>query len=213
MPSIAVIDYGMGNLRSVSKALEKVAPNQTVVITSDPKEIQRADRVMLPGVGAIRDCMSEIHRLELADVIHEVAKTKPFLGVCLGMHALMAHSTENGGIDGLSLFKGDVKRFPEGHNDNGEKLKVPHMGWNQVWQKSRHPMWNRIEDGSRFYFVHSYYVTPSEDSDIQGETDYGYRFVSVIGHENVFATQFHPEKSHRDGLQLLTNFVQWDGTI
>ena len=213
MSKIAVIDYGMGNLHSVAKALEKVGASD-VLVTGDADAIARADKVMLPGVGAIRDCMSELQKLELIDAIKETASTKPFLGVCLGMHALMQHSDENNGIDCLGIFEGNVRRFAEGlSDDDGESLKIPHMGWNEVFQSGAHPMWKNIKDGSRFYFVHSYYVEPATPDIVAGSTPYGGPFTSVIARDNVFAVQFHPEKSAHDGLQLLRNFCRWDGRI
>jgi glutamine amidotransferase len=214
MNTIAVIDYGMGNLHSVEKAIEHVGATE-IRVTNDAELIRTADRVVLPGVGAIRDCMSELHRLELVDVINEVVRSKPFLGVCLGMHALMDHSDENYGIDCLGVFNGNVRRFAEGlcDDDTGEKLKIPHMGWNQVFQQQPHPMWKNIADGSRFYFVHSYYVEPSTPDIIAGSTPYGGLFTSVVGRDNVFAAQFHPEKSQHAGLQLLENFLAWDGSV
>lgn len=211
MSKIAVIDYGMGNLHSVAKALEKAGATD-VDVTNDADVIRNADKVMLPGVGAIRDCMSELHRLELVDVVKEVVQSKPFLGVCLGMHALMNHSDENNGISCLGIFDGDVRRFAEGlSGDDGELLKIPHMGWNEVFQLQAHPMWKNIKDGSRFYFVHSYYVEPANAEVVAGSTPYGGPFTSVIARDNVFAAQFHPEKSQHAGLQLLENFISWDG--
>jgi len=212
MTTIAVIDYGMGNLRSVSKALEYVAHRARVAITSDPDLIRRAERVVLPGVGAIRDCMSELQRLELVDVIREVAATKPFLGVCLGMQALLSHSEENDGVDGLGIIPGQVRHFSHVLGAQAS-LKVPHMGWNRVRQVRPHPLWRGIADGSRFYFVHSYFVTPDDDQDVVGACAYGVSFAAVIGRGNVFATQFHPEKSQRAGLDLLANFTRWDGSV
>jgi glutamine amidotransferase len=205
MTVVAVIDYGMGNIRSVSKAVEHVADAQ-VWLTNDADRICRADRVILPGVGALRDCMSELQRLELSDAIQESARTRPFLGICLGMQALLDHSEENEGIQGLGIVAGEVRRFPAQPG-----LKIPHMGWNQVHQVHEHPLWQGIAQDSRFYFVHSYYTDPSDTRVILGTSDYGRNFVSVLGQGNVFATQFHPEKSQHAGLQLLKNFIAWDG--
>jgi glutamine amidotransferase len=215
MPSIAVIDYGMGNLRSVSKALEKVTHNQSVLITSDADDILTAERVVFPGVGAIRDCMSELHRLELNDVIKEVATTRPFLGICLGMQALLTHSEESGGVDTLGLIPGQVKRFPDPHRDpvTQAPLKVPHMGWNTVEQTCDHPVWKGIESLQRFYFVHSYYAAPDSASHIAGTCCHGISFAAAVANGCLFATQFHPEKSQDDGLRLLQNFVNWDGSV
>jgi glutamine amidotransferase len=210
MTTIAVIDYGMGNLRSVSKALEHVGNGAEVQVSFDPEQIRRADRVVLPGVGAIRDSMAELNRLELVEVVREVAKTKPFLGICLGMQELLSHSEENNGIDALDILPGQVRHFRRLIERQGE-LKVPHMGWNQVRQERRHPLWRGIDDDSRFYFVHSYYAEPADPHLTVGTSEYGQRFAAVLGRDNVFATQFHPEKSQRAGLDLLANFVRWDG--
>lgn len=210
--TVAVIDYGMGNLHSAGKALEKVAPDASVVVTSDAKTILAADRVLFPGVGAIRDCMGEIRRLGLDEVVREAAKTKPLLGICVGMQSLMSHSEENGGVDCLNLFSGQVKFFGDDLRDgSGEKLKVPHMGWNQVQQTHTHPLWRDIPDGARFYFVHSYYIALDDESLMTGRCEYGVPFTAALGRENVFAVQFHPEKSQNAGLKLLENFMAWDG--
>ena len=211
MHHIAVIDYGMGNLRSVSKALEAVSSNASVVVTSDPKTILSASHVLFPGVGAIRDCMAELKQLELEDVILQAAQEKPFLGICLGMQALLAHSEENNGVDTLNLFSGSVKLFRPDASVNGEKLKVPHMGWNQVHQTCSHPLWKNIEQNSRFYFVHSFYAEPTDKAVIAGTSAYPDDFAAALYKDNIFAAQFHPEKSQRAGLQLLENFVNWDG--
>lgn len=206
----AVIDYGMGNLHSASKALEHVSDNTEIIVTSDPETILKADHVVLPGVGAMRDCMAEIKRLGVHQVVAEVVKTKPLLGICVGMQALLNHSEENQGVDCLGHFPGEVKFFGRDLEENGEKLKVPHMGWNQV-QQIAHPMWHNIEDNSRFYFVHSFYVEAENQEHVKGRGHYGKDFVAAIAKDNVFAVQFHPEKSHTSGLQLLKNFLEWDG--
>ena len=206
---IAVVDYGMGNLRSVSKAVEHVAAGKTVVITSDSKVIQNAERVVFPGQGAMPDCMRELDARNLREAIIDAAKNKPFLGICIGMQLLFDHS-EEGDTAGLGLFKGNVKRFAEKLVDKkGEKLKVPHMGWNQVFQTTAHPLWAGIADATRFYHVHSFYAAPSDNSVSAGETEYPNRFTSAIARDNIFATQFHVEKSAAAGLQLLSNFVYW----
>ncbi len=212
---IAVVDYGMGNLRSVAKALEHVAQDsQQVVVTSDEAIISEAERVVFPGQGAARDCMKQLAALKLDSVIKQAAGEKPFLGVCMGMQVLMAHSEENNGVACLNLFDGEVHAFAQVKNrPHMENLKIPHMGWNNVAQRQSHPLWQGIDDNSRFYFVHSYYVDPAEESIIAGVTRYGIDFVSVIAQANVFAAQFHPEKSAHDGLQLLKNFTRWDGTV
>ncbi len=214
MTDIAVVDYGMGNLRSVSKALEHVAPNQSVVVTSDPVAIAAATRVVFPGQGAMPDCMRELDARGLREAVMAAAADKPFLGICIGLQLLFEHS-EEGDASGLGLFKGQVKRFAAAdmHDEHGAKLKVPHMGWNQVRQSVAHPLWHGIEDGERFYYVHSYYVAPENASLAAGYSEYPKRFTSAIAHGNLFAVQFHPEKSHHAGLQLLSNFVQWDGVF
>lgn len=202
----------MGNLRSVAKALEHVAQNQSVVITSDAQTIASAERVVFPGQGAARDCMKELSARNLNQVVLQAAAEKPFLGICMGMQVLLAHSEENSGVECLGLYPGEVRFFGNDQvDDRGEKLKIPHMGWNQVKQQGEHPLWQAIEDNSRFYFVHSYYMDPSDQSLVRATTEYGIEFVSGIGRDNVFAVQFHPEKSAADGLQLLKNFAQWDG--
>ncbi|HDY96943.1 MAG TPA: imidazole glycerol phosphate synthase subunit HisH [Pseudomonas sabulinigri] len=207
---VAVIDYGMGNLHSVAKALEHVGALQ-VEVTSDPQAILNADRVVLPGVGAIRDCVSELRQLGLDQVVQQVAKEKPLLGICVGMQMLLEHSEENGGVDSLGLFPGQVKFFGEELYDGDVRLKVPHMGWNQVQQTIDHPLWHRIEQDARFYFVHSYYAAPGKAGQLAGRCHYGVDFAAALAQDNVFATQFHPEKSHTNGLQLLQNFLAWDG--
>ena len=212
---IVVIDYSMGNLHSVHKALQHVSSDK-VIITADADEIANADRIVFPGQGAARDCMSELHKRELVDVVKEVSKTKPFLGVCMGMQVLLEHSVEGGGVDCIGLYEGRVEYFKEhiGATDSqGNRLKIPQMGWNRVSHTQNHPMWNGIEDGSRFYFVHSYFIDPTDKSIIAGETDYGVTYPSAIAKDNVFAIQAHPEKSADDGLQLLRNFTTWDGTV
>ena len=208
---IAVIDYGMGNLRSVAKAIEHVADNAQVRTTDDPGYIAAADRVVFPGQGAARDCMAAIGDHHLNRAILQAAASKPFLGICMGLQVLMRHSEENGGTDLLNLFAGEVKRFDGlAMGDNGLPLKIPHMGWSPVHQLAAHPLWEGIADQSRFYFVHSYRVVPEDVSVIAATTDYGVRFTSAIASDNLFATQFHPEKSADTGLQLLRNFVNWD---
>jgi len=210
--SIAVVDYGMGNLRSVAKALEHVAPGRDVQVTSDANVINDADHVVFPGQGAARDCMHELQQRKLQQVVLKAAAEKPFLGICMGMQVLVSHSEENGGVNCLNLYSGNVRFFGEHLKDeNGELLKIPHMGWNQVRQVQDHPLWHGIQDNSRFYFVHSYYMAPEDSSLILGKTHYAHDFASAIGRDNVFAIQCHPEKSAADGLQLLKNFTDWNG--
>jgi glutamine amidotransferase len=211
--TVAVIDYGMGNLHSAAKALECVAPRARVIVTSDPDRIRKADRVVFPGVGAIRDCMAEIRRLELDQLVHEVSKTRPFLAICVGLQSLMQHSEENGGVECLGMFPGQVRFFGDPLRDaDGSHLKVPHMGWNEVTQTRAHPLWAGIENLARFYFVHSYFVELADTSLETGGCVYGRPFSAAIGRDNVFAVQFHPEKSQRPGLALLKNFMHWDGS-
>ena len=209
---IAVVDYSMGNLRSVAKALEHVTKDR-VVITSSAGDILRANRVVFPGQGAARDCMKELANHDLLDVIQEAAESKPFLGICMGMQVLMDSSEENDGVDCLGLYAGKVKSFKNTIDQSKERLKIPHMGWSKIEQKTDHPLWQGIKSGSRFYFVHSYYVSPEDKSLITGQTEYGISYASAIAKNNIFAIQAHPEKSADDGLQLLKNFTQWDGTV
>jgi glutamine amidotransferase len=214
MTTIAVIDYGMGNLHSVASAIEHVDPGAGVELTVDPARIARADRILFPGVGAIRDCMNELHRLELIDVVKECAASKPFLGICLGMQALLDFSEENDGTVCLGIIPGRVKHFDSDTTDQQrlERLKIPHMGWNTVHQPRHHPMWQGIADNSRFYFVHSYYVQPVDPVVTIGACHYGVDFTAAMARQNVVAVQFHPEKSQHAGLKLLGNFMKWDGT-
>lgn len=209
---IAVIDYGMGNLRSVSKALEHVAPDQNVVVTSDATVVKAAKRVVFPGQGAMPDCIRELEAKGLRDAVLDAAKNKPFLGICIGLQMLFSHS-EEGDVAGLDIFSGDVKHFANEKmlGENGEKLKVPHMGWNKVFrtESDTHPLWHGIANGERFYYVHSYYVKPSEAQLEVGHSFYPMQFTGAITKDNLFAVQFHPEKSASAGLQLLKNFTTW----
>jgi glutamine amidotransferase len=212
MSSVAVIDYGMGNLHSIVKALQHAAPEVDVVCVSDADSILRADRVVFPGVGAIRDCMHALDQSGLSAVIRQVAKSRPLLGICLGMQALLSDSEENGGTRCLDVVPGHVVRFPETlRGGDGNLLKIPHMGWNQVHQLHPHPLWENIPQDSRFYFVHSYYAQPDEASVMAATTQYPDAFTCALAQDNVFAVQFHPEKSQAVGLQLLRNFLHWDG--
>ncbi|MDD3608995.1 MAG: imidazole glycerol phosphate synthase subunit HisH [Halothiobacillaceae bacterium] len=214
MSTLAIVDYGMGNLRSVAKALEHVAPEGVCVeVTGDPARVRAADRVVFPGQGAAGDCMVELRARALSEAVIEAARTRPFLGICMGMQVLMAHSEENRGTDCLGLFAGRVRRFAEDMRDarNGERLKIPQMGWNGVHQERAHPLWAGIAQDERFYFVHSYYVAPDEADLTVATTEYGIRYTCAVARANVFAVQFHPEKSAAAGLQLLRNFARWDG--
>ncbi|GAB5452226.1 MAG: imidazole glycerol phosphate synthase subunit HisH [Halioglobus sp.] len=210
---VAVIDYGMGNLHSVASALEHVGAER-VVVTHDAEQIRRADRVVFPGVGAIRDCMSEIRRLKCDELLQQALTEQhvPVLAICVGLQAMMTSSEENGGVDCLNMIDGEVRYFGNPLlSADGERLKVPHMGWNQVAQVRSHPLWDGIEDGERFYFVHSYYVHAAERNLVAGSVDYGVNVDAALARDNLFAVQFHPEKSAAAGLQLLKNFIHWNG--
>ena len=211
--SVAIIDYGMGNLHSVASALSHISPKIQVNITAEAQVIENADHVIFPGVGAIRDCMAEIRRLGFDTLVPKIiASGKPVLGICVGMQALLETSEENNGIDCLGVLKGSVKFFGENLKDeNSQTLKVPHMGWNNVEQTREHPLWHKIDSGSRFYFVHSYCVQSDTATQVAGTCHYGIPFSAALMRDNLFATQFHPEKSDTAGLKLLTNFLNWDG--
>lgn len=212
MQRIAVIDYGMGNLRSVSKAIECVAKNDEVLITSDPELIASADRIVCPGQGAAADCMAALNRAGLIEPIQQIIGSRPFMGICMGLQVLLTHSQENDGVACMNVLPGQVKRFDQPLIDaQGRRLKVPHMGWSKVKHSKTHPMWNGIADGARYYFAHSYYCDPDNDDSVVGSCEYGIAFSVAVAAENLFACQFHPEKSAADGLQLLENFVAWDG--
>ena len=211
MATVAVVDYGMGNLRSVSQAVMHVAAGSgvRVVVTQRAEDVMAADRVVLPGQGGIRDCMRELRESGLQDAVLHAAANKPLLGVCVGMQMLLEHSEEQD-TAGLALIPGQVRRFDlEGRlQPDGSRYKVPQMGWNRVHQK-RHALWQGVPDGSWFYFVHSYYAAPSDPRHSVGETDYGARFTCALARDNIFATQFHPEKSAAQGLALYRNFLHW----
>jgi imidazole glycerol-phosphate synthase subunit HisH len=206
---ISIVDYGMGNLRSVQKALAHVARDAEVRITSDPEAIRAADRVVFPGQGAMPDCMRSLIESGLGEAVSEAARAKPFLGLCIGQQMLFERSAE-GDTPGLALLKGRVVGFALTPERRAAGLKVPHMGWNEVWQVKPHVLWDGIADGSRFYFVHSFYCQPADSSLAAGQTRYPDAFTSAIARDNIFATQFHPEKSSGAGLKLLSNFATWN---
>ncbi len=213
MNSVAILDYGGSNLLSVAKALQHVgAREHRVSVTQEPAVLRAADRVVFPGQGAIGACMGNLEETALDEVLREVIRSKPFLGICLGLQTLMEQSDEDCKTAGLGVIPGRVVRFPtRGDRDpvTGLSLKIPHMGWNQVTRSRDHVLWNNIDQEAWFYFVHSYYVAPKNRNDIAGETNYGVSFTSAIAHDNIFATQFHPEKSQHAGLRLLSNFLNW----
>lgn len=213
MKKIAVLDYGMGNLHSVVKALEHVSSNaQIIEVVTTPDALLASDAVVFPGVGAIRDCIHGLKKAELSDALLEASRTKPMLGICVGMQALFDTSEENQGTECLHRLPGEVRFFGDQLRDtSGEKLKVPHMGWNQVSQLRAHPLWKDIPNEARFYFVHSYYVAPADETLMLGATEHGVRFAAAVSQDNLMAVQFHPEKSQHHGLQLLKNFLTWDG--
>jgi glutamine amidotransferase len=208
---IAIVDYGMGNLRSVAKALEHVAPSATVRISADPAQIRAAERIVFPGQGAMPDCMRYLRESGLEEAVRAAAASKPVLAVCIGEQMLFERS-EEGDTPGLGLFAGNVVRFRDEamRTPDGARLKVPHMGWNRVRQTMRHRLWDGIADDSWFYFVHSYYVAPRDAALVAGSSDYGHRFTCVVARDNIFATQFHPEKSAAAGLKLYENFTRWN---
>jgi len=207
---VAVIDYGMGNLRSVANAFKAVAPDVRIEVTSDPERIAVAERVVFPGQGAMPDCIRELDARDLRQAVIEATREKPFLGICIGLQMLFEHS-EEGDVPGLGIYPGEVKRFPaeKMFDEHGAKLKVPHMGWSQVHQTASHDLWRGIPDQERFYYVHSYYVAPGETVLTAATTAYPFDYTCAIARDNVFAVQFHPEKSAAAGLQLLRNFVNW----
>ncbi len=212
MPDIAVVDYGMGNLRSVAKALVHVAPDREIVVSADPTVIGRADRVVLPGQSAMPDCMRCLDASGLREVVVEAAATRPFLGICLGLQMLFDF-TEEGPTQGLGVLRGRVVRFRDEamQQADGSRLKIPHMGWSPVRQARAHPLWAGIDDGTRFYFAHSFHPVPEDPGVTAGTAAYPAAFTCAIARANIFATQFHPEKSHAAGLRLLANFVAWNG--
>ncbi|MBV1913652.1 MAG: imidazole glycerol phosphate synthase subunit HisH [Cycloclasticus sp.] len=212
MGTVAVIDYGMGNLHSIEKALKTASPDVNIIVTADKNVILSADHIVFPGVGAIRDCMSAIHKVGLDETIKQAAKDKPLLGICIGMQALLDHSNENGGVECLGIIPGNVIKFPSNSKDEHDnKLKIPHMGWNEVNQKNANPLFIDIAQKERFYFVHSYHAEKMDNEHISATTNYPNPFPCAIKWKNIVAVQFHPEKSQHAGLQLLKNFLNWDG--
>ena len=215
MASVAVIDYGMGNLRSVAQAVIAAAHGSgvEVIITADPAQVRKAERVVLPGQGAMRDCMRELHDSGLMPEVLHAAANKPMFGVCVGMQMLLDHSAEGdaAGTACLGLIPGEVVKFELSgqHQPDGSRYKVPQMGWNRVRQTRPHPLWAGVPDNSYFYFVHSFYARPLDVRHTAGETDYGQPFTSAVSRDNIFATQFHPEKSADMGLMLYRNFLSW----
>ena len=203
---IAIIDYGVGNLRSVHNAVSFISPKTKSIVTSDPDIVAKADKIIFPGQGAMPDCVLHLEKLGLKESVIEAAKQKPFLGICLGLQMLF-ESSEEGNVKGFGLLPGYVKRF---QLIKKERIKIPHMGWNKVSIINSHPMWNKIDTGHRFYFVHSYYAETTNKSLIMATSSHGEEFTSAIAKDNIFAVQFHPEKSSELGLQLLKNFISWD---
>jgi len=213
MSTVAVIDYGMGNLHSIAKALQHADSATTVEVTADPQVILAADRVVFPGVGAMRDCMAALKARDLVPVITAVAASRPLLGICLGMQALLERSEENEGTACLGLIQGEVVRFDQNMKDaNGVQLKVPHMGWNRLNPTASHPLFEGLEGSPWFYFVHSYYVEPLNAADVAATTDYPMPFAAALAKGYLLAVQFHPEKSQAAGLRLLANFLHWTPT-
>lgn len=210
MKKIVVVDYGMGNLRSVAQALRTVAPGDEVLISGEIADLKKAERIVLPGQGAMPDCMKSLEESGLKDALMDAARNKPIFGVCVGEQMLFDWS-EEGNTKGLGLLPGKVIRFrlDSQLQEDGSRYKVPQMGWNQVRQSQPHPLWNGIADKSFFYFVHSFYAVPEQAAHMVGETEYGTPFCSAIASDNIFATQFHPEKSADVGLQLYKNFIHW----
>jgi glutamine amidotransferase len=206
---IAIVDYGMGNLLSVAKAIERVAPGVEVTITSRPEQVDAAERVVFPGQGAMRDCMRYLHEMGLEGAVRRAAQDKPLLAICVGEQMLFDRS-EEGETEGLGLIGGAVVRFAPGLSGNSGPLKIPHMGWNRVSQSREHPMWRNVPDRSYFYFVHSYYAQPADPDLTVGQADYGGAFTCAVARDNIFATQFHPEKSAAAGLAIFENFVRWN---
>ncbi|MDF7676763.1 imidazole glycerol phosphate synthase subunit HisH [Neisseriaceae bacterium ESL0693] len=215
--NVAIVDYGMGNLHSVLKSVQTAgqfdAANIHIQLTNDAEKIRQADKVIFPGQGAIPDCMAALHSSGLGQALEEALTQKPFLGICVGAQLLFEHS-EEGHMACLGWFEGQVRQFDANlQTAQGGRLKVPHMGWNRVHQTQPHPLFSRIDQDEWFYFVHSYYFAPENQAIVLANSDYGHEFACIVGQDNVFATQFHVEKSYQAGLQLLANFLRWDGTV
>ena len=215
MSNIAIVDYGMGNIRSVAQAVMKVAPECNVVIAHQPEQLEQADKIILPGQGAMPDCMTNLKNSGLFEALMQAIKNKPLLGICVGEQMLFDQSDEahtpNTTTPCLGIFPGTVKKFSANMVEkDGTHLKVPHMGWNEVFQQQKHPLWDGVPDQARFYFVHSYHVVPTDKNHEFGTTNYGGLFTSAIAKDNIFATQFHPEKSAKDGLRIYQNFTRWN---
>lgn len=212
MTAIVILDYGSSNLCSVAKALNQVASRKdSIWVTSDLKKIKKADKIVFPGQGAIGSCISALRKISIYQTLQSILTEKPCLGICLGLQILLDYSEEGGGTKTLGIISGEVKRFQSGRQSIAgiKKYKIPHMGWNQVWKHNNHPLWKDIVDGSYFYFVHSFYAVPQDQSKIAGQTYHIKKFCSAIQHNNIFSTQFHPEKSQQAGLLLLKNFLAW----
>ncbi|MDE0309015.1 MAG: imidazole glycerol phosphate synthase subunit HisH [Acidiferrobacterales bacterium] len=212
MSKVVIADFGTGNLHSVINAIEKVADTADVIPTHHPRQIRSADRLVLPGQGAIGTWMKELRNDEVRMAVELAVKTKPVLGICLGLQALYTHSDEDGGVNGLGFLSGHVRKFDSQLMDAGRRIKIPHMGWSKVHQTAEHPLWEGIPQDTRFYFVHSYCAQAGNQSEVSATATYGMQFVCAAAKENLFAVQFHPEKSRQQGLRLLANFIDWNGS-
>ncbi len=213
MSKVLVADFGTGNLHSVMTAIQVVSSGSEVEASRSARKIRMADRLILPGQGAIGTWMSELQDDEVRQAVNEAVRTKPVLGICLGLQALYEHSEEDGGVDGLKVLAGRVERFGDDLLDCGYRIKIPHMGWSMVHQTCRHPLWSGIAQDTRFYFVHSYFARSDRESEVAAVANYGLEFTCAAARDNLFAVQFHPEKSRQQGLRLLTNFLKWDGEV
>lgn len=212
MATVAVIDYGMGNLHSIAKALKTASAHSDVIVSADKDVILSADHIVFPGVGAIRDCMNTLHSTGLDATIKQAANSKPLLAICIGMQALLERSEENGGVDCLGILPGNVIKFPNNTLDSDKnKLKIPHMGWNEVNYSDKNPLFKDISQNERFYFVHSYFASNVGNNIEVAYSKYPKKFTCALKYKNIVAVQFHPEKSQHAGLQLLKNFLNWDG--